>query len=442
MPTIGIRWTTLHRDPSDASDAMLATLSSLRIKLRGYHPVAGGFAAQLVDEEDCDKAFSDICTTAMLKVGLRVIVNPTHRARRTLVVHGVDSSTQLTFEENFKKKYTWAPISNFYIDKTRGNIKLILGSLSAVDRLLKEGIKLETTEFPPYALARDQYHVIPECHSCYRLFPDHKTRNCPDKHIKLCSKCGSTSHRWNKCDSNDVCCTNCLREGWAHDHETRDALKCPIRNEALKKVRYESKLSKLPAPPKPRTFPPAPSTNPWNTGKLGSSPQTGGRDMGPPAPKQPKGMGKGKGGKGKGGKTPEGNKNQGNVRIQQMDSQSQDTDSQTEDEELENIDMGNAENLAQEFIGRAGIAEPQNIIGMAKALGEKQVPKIIGDTLMSLLYGCVAEATRPGTFQKAVNAAQTNCGLTVTKFPVYNHIFGRDNVVSTKKRGKKRPKNL
>ena len=117
MPSIAIKWTTLHRDPTDASDAMLATLSSLGIKFRGYHPIAGGFVVQMVEDNDCDKAFSEECTAKMLKVGLRVIVNPTHRARRTLIVHGVDSGMQRTFVESFKKKYTWAPLLDTFIDK-------------------------------------------------------------------------------------------------------------------------------------------------------------------------------------------------------------------------------------------------------------------------------------------------------------------------------------
>ena len=444
MPTIAIRWTTLHRDPTDASDAMLATLSSLGVKFRGYHPVPGGFATQLVEEKDCDKAFSDECSAALLKVGLRVVVSPTHRARRTLIVHGVDSRTQESFEENFKKKYPKTPVLNTYIDKTRGNIKLIIGSLSEVDRLLKEGFKLGTNEYPPYVLARDQYHVIPECHSCYRLFPDHKTRNCPEKNIKLCSKCSSKSHRWNRCDSTDVSCVNCLRQGLTivKVHETRDAMNCPIRNEALKKVRKENKLrAKSPAQPQPRTFPPAPAVNPWGVHQ-GPRPPAGGAAMGPPAPMRPAGGGKGKGGKGKKGKTAQGAINQGKLKTIQSDNQSQnsETDSQTVDDDPMNAgDLGDAVGLAKDFIGRADIAESQQIIEMAKTLGNNQVPKMIGDSLMSLLYGCVAEATRPGTFQKAINAAQTNFGLPLTKFPVYNHIFGRDNIVETKKKGKKKP---
>ena len=387
------------------------------------YPVPGGYTLRVLDDDDIDTLYSPEAITALTKSGLRMLVNPSDRARRTLTVHGVDSVTQGTFKDKFTNKYPKDKILSLHTEPIKGTVKLVFTSIKSVEKFHKEGIKFEDKKFPPYALNIDKYLHIPECQSCYRLFPDHKTKRCPDKHIKLCSKCGNSAHRWNECTyALPPKCILCTRAGRDAGHPTR-TLSCPERKAALKSIRYGRNQTRTENIHPPNTIPVSKQNHKVNQRTIITNTPTDCIEShqsppeppapSPPSPPAPPPMCP---------VAPAG-------RLAVLGGADSDLSGENPTDEEQEVGLDTAHLLAGMVKGFPAMSK----------IGEFIVPGLISDALTPLLYGMLADIKNPGTFAEAANALQISVGIKPTKFPDFNYLAERKTPNANPPTKKKKP---
>ena len=434
MPNIVIRFLKPDQDPNKAKDSILSILCPLAINLTGLTQGQGGYILRTEGDDDTDKILSAETIKALLNVDLRVMFNPNDRAKRSLTVHGVDSKFQQTFAEKFKTKYPKDKLVSTHTEPLKGSVKLIFTSVQSVDKFLTEGITIDGHKYPPYALNRDKYIPIPECQSCYRLFPDHRTKACPDKQVKLCSKCGNQNHRWNMCTyALPPKCILCTRAGREANHPTRTLL-CPERKAALQTIRRNQNQPKMIQPPRPAEAAPSPTQPPPPRPPLGQTHRRPEMHIGHPAapthaPRQAPVEGGGGEREGEGGKM-KGNHHPRHTNTFSADKQSP-TGSlaekiQRQFQMCQALFNGKPDEIA------IGKGEMPQIMGLEGC----KLPPLISDTLTPLLYGMLADMTNPGTFAKAANAMQQSSGIKPTKFPKFNYLVKTTQKTKPRKKAK------
>ena len=182
------------------------------------------------------------------------------RAKRTLVVHGVDESFPSLIRGKWVETYPLlsAPLDVFYVPQSQV-LKLTLTSISDAQHLAEEGITIGCFTYPPACITFGRYTHLQECFTCYDPAPiaPHRTKSCPLKGQLLCSICGAKGHRHDApCPNTDVSAHVCLvcsrhpdaaRRADAR-HGTR-TMQCPVRRAAVHKGRS--------APPPVRAHPQA-----------------------------------------------------------------------------------------------------------------------------------------------------------------------------------------
>ena len=213
-------------------------------------------------EKSEDALFAKKTSDDLHAAGFRYDLSREARAKRTLVIRGVDASLPALIQAKWEVAYPHYTVLQVYHVRETKVLKLTLTSISDAQDLAEDGLTLGYLHYPPSCISFGRYtHLKKECFTCYEPEATHRTKACPLKGQLLCSICGGTGHRHDRCENTDATTFTCLVCSRHQDaavrakarHGTR-TMACDIRRAVVHKGR--------PAPPPARAPPQAPRSAP------------------------------------------------------------------------------------------------------------------------------------------------------------------------------------
>ena len=214
---------------------IMTLLSNYVIRPLKLVPCFGGYIAHLNDIADCEKLLSDPVVKALQAMSCEPITPPIIRAKRTIVLHSVDShilrdATSESLIEDLSRSNDWLTLDNVFKLKSQSSLKIVCDTHATAERCLREGLRLSYTFIPPRNISAETFIPISFCYKCYAL-DTHKAKDCPKPpDFKVCSLCSSQGHTFKECNSDSRRCVNCDGDHGTLSHS------CPKRRDIVKRI--------------------------------------------------------------------------------------------------------------------------------------------------------------------------------------------------------------
>lgn len=254
-----------HLSPSrDTKSKLLEILGQHNVYASRIIPLKDGYVIITSLEEELDIVFNASCHEALRADGFSPIMPPDLKAKRTVLLFGVDEeayshSLEEIQEEIYRiNEFTEGCIDAVYKFPSSRNIKITFSSTVPALKAQEAGIKMFYTRVSPHQIQQEEYFDLQNCLKCY-MIQDHATSQCPkEKEYKVCSECSEEGHTWQNCPPGSAKrCINCKG-----DHRTL-AYKCPLRKTAIAKAKEDTKnkktYSQAASTPSPLHFPTLPT---------------------------------------------------------------------------------------------------------------------------------------------------------------------------------------
>lgn len=216
--------------------------AQLKVKFTKIVPAGDCFAVVCLDESNVDKLITANSIAALRSHQFEVVLPPHLRARKCVVVRGLDltlhSWTETEIEADLEQRNDWATVEEVIKMKNIPHmIKIRFADIAMACKANDFGLALHETFLSPAQIEPEEFIPLTPCWACYAY--DHATTDCPTKETKRCSECAGQGHTFRDCDNkNNPRCLNC-----SGAHRTLAAI-CPTRKELLKKKREEKKANK------------------------------------------------------------------------------------------------------------------------------------------------------------------------------------------------------
>lgn len=221
----------------------LSKLLFERMKIKYSRIVEAGdcYAVVCLDEANVDLLIQTNSIKTLKDNGFDLIMPPHLRARKCVIVRGLDSElntwNEAQLKEDMEIRNEWAKIEEVYRMKNINHmIKIRFQEISMARKACDQGVALHSTHLAPQQIEMEDFIPLTPCFVCYKY--DHLTKDCNIKGMKICSECAAIGHTYKECTSTEKKCINC--DG---THRTLAAI-CPIRKELLKEKREEKKKKK------------------------------------------------------------------------------------------------------------------------------------------------------------------------------------------------------
>lgn len=218
-----------------------------------------GFAVITSSEREADTLFETNCLNQLNGERYTPILPPEQRAKRTILLFGVDDYIKSHSEEEIKQEiyrvndFTVNFIDSVYKFPHNAIVKISFSQTAPAQKCIDQGIKMYNMRIPQHQIKEQDYTPVTTCMRCYAL-DSHYTNQCPKpKEYTICSECGSEEHKWFDCSSGRKQCVNC-----SGPHRTL-AYKCPHRKQAVEKTKEMKKATET------KSYSAAVSTHPITT---------------------------------------------------------------------------------------------------------------------------------------------------------------------------------
>lgn len=219
----------------------LSDLLFQRLKLKYSRIMEAGdcFAVVCLNEENVDHLISANSINTLKQFGFDIILPPHLRARKCVIIRGMDKSVHKWTEDQFKldleSRNEWAKVDSvFKMRNIPHMLKVRFEEIAMARKACNDGLALHTTHLGKTQIEMEEFIPLTPCWNCYKY--DHVTNDCPLKSTQFCSECATIGHTYKQCtNQNSPKCLNC--DG---AHRTLAAI-CPIRKELLKQKREEKK---------------------------------------------------------------------------------------------------------------------------------------------------------------------------------------------------------
>lgn len=238
MPRVKIKATN-PKDPRQ-KNILLEILARHDIFITKLIPLSDGFAVIISNDQELDKIFKTSTTEDLEKNNLHPLIPPELKARRSIIIPGVDNHIYNNPEEDIQAeiedKNSWATgqIETIFKFPNSHTLKITFKQTANAKKAQDDGIRAFQMSVPHHKIKQEIFYNINTCFKCYKM-EDHNTNQCPqDKNFKVCSECSGLGHTWKECNNQNKKCLNCNG-----DHRTL-AAKCPKRKEIIKNKRQNT----------------------------------------------------------------------------------------------------------------------------------------------------------------------------------------------------------
>lgn len=233
----------LEGEINQVTKTKLSKLLFDKIKLNFVRIVEAGdtFVVVCLNEDNVDLLISAKTITTLKQEKFDVIMPPHLRARKCIVVRGIDSDisdwTTEQIKEDLNNRNVWASVEEVYkMRNIKHMLKIRFTDISMARKACDQGLALYHTRIPPHQTEMEEFVQITPCWVCYKY--NHTSKDCPLPELTFCSECADIGHTYRQCTSSEKKCLNC--DG---PHRTLAAI-CPIRKEIIKNKREEKKKKK------------------------------------------------------------------------------------------------------------------------------------------------------------------------------------------------------
>lgn len=214
-----------------------------KIKLKFVKIVEAGdsFVVVCLNEDSVDLLISTKTIITLRNENFDIVMPPHLRARKCIVVRGIDSDihewTTEQIKDDLNNRNEWASVEEVYKMKNiKHMLKIRFTEISMARKACDQGLALYHTRIPSYQIEMEEFVQITPCWICYKY--DHSSKECNLPELTFCSECADIGHTYKQCNSTEKKCLNC--DG---PHRTLAAV-CPIRKEIIKNKREEKKKKK------------------------------------------------------------------------------------------------------------------------------------------------------------------------------------------------------
>lgn len=233
-----------HRSPSASIKLnLLRLLAENEVYATKIIETRDGFAVITSTEKEADNLFGSDCVTALASEGFTPVLPPDQKAKRTILLFGVDdyitrhSKEEITNEIYRTNDFTTNNIEDVIRLEGKNIIKVIFSQTAPAQKSKEQGLKMFNMRVPPHQIKEQEFTPLNTCMRCYAV-EEHFTNQCPKpSDYVICSECGSLEHKWFDCNIAKKECINCHGE-----HRTL-AYKCPTRKKAAEAVKEKKKTT-------------------------------------------------------------------------------------------------------------------------------------------------------------------------------------------------------
>lgn len=235
MPNIKVR--DLVGDYTEIRRALLwATAAQCELMVWKIEISGAGFH-MITNNNSLDKLKNESLLDNFVQEGFEVVLPPEARSLRTLVLRDVDLIYRNMKEEDIRvvieEGNPW--IKTEEVVKLPGAkngftplLKVRLNSIAMANRALVNGIKFKHQTLLPKSIEQEVYIKTTLCSNCLSFA--HMKKDCPSRELPTCSRCAGQGHKGDRCNKQQIKCTNCSNDHVAYHPQ------CPERKKHIKKM--------------------------------------------------------------------------------------------------------------------------------------------------------------------------------------------------------------
>lgn len=192
-----------------------------------------------LNEDEVNKVISHNGVAELMKHSFNVIIPPHLKAKKTVILRGLDKEiTTLTEEElkrDLEERNNWLKVEEIIKMKNIPYIlKVRFEDIAMAHKATEQGVCIQMYHLGKNQVEKEDFIQLTPCWNCYKY--DHQASTCPKKNETFCSECASTGHTFRECNNKqNPKCLNCQGS-----HRTLAAI-CPIRKQLIKDRRQEKK---------------------------------------------------------------------------------------------------------------------------------------------------------------------------------------------------------
>lgn len=166
-----------------------------------------------LNEDNVDHLISSNSINVLRSNNFEVVLPPHLRARKCIVIRGIDKDIQKWTEEEMKldleARNEWAQIEAVYKMRNIPHMaKIRFQEIAMAKKACDEGLAFHQTHLATHQIEMEEFIPLTPCWNCYQY--SHSTPDCPRKDVRHCSECASLGHTFRDCTNKDnPHCLNC-----------------------------------------------------------------------------------------------------------------------------------------------------------------------------------------------------------------------------------------